>query len=253
MDRFKRRYVLVPNVFSTQGPKGDKGDPGISGESALPISTDDVDYRGNPLTPIIDELLYVFLNILFFSVPTRIFELGQVLTSIQFSWNYNKSIQTQTITGTNVVSPTLNIGDRTKVVTLSSISSNTDITLTADDDTGDVHPAKQAIVSIVFYNKIYYGKHVVGTINNAFVLALPTKTLQGNKKIVFNTDPGINEYIWFASPISYGVPAFKANGFDGGFDLVSTFSFTNASGHTESYYVYRSTNSNLGLTNIEVD
>lgn len=252
-DRFKRRYVLIPNIFSTQGPKGDKGDPGAPGTSALPISTDNVDYKGNPLTPIIDQLLYVPLVINYFNAPTNIFEKGVTLTTIQLSWGYNKSIQSQSITGTGIITPTLSPTDRVKVVSLSGITSDTIITLTADDNTGDSNPAKSSNYTLSFQNKVYWGKRVIGTIDSSFILSLTGQQLQPNRIKSFTVSTAVNEFIWFASPVAYGVAAFKANGFSGGFDLAATISFTNASGHTENYYVYKSTNDNLGSTIVDVN
>jgi hypothetical protein len=134
---------------------------------------------------------------------------------------------------------------------LSNITINTAITLTADDILADANVAKTSILNLSFLNKIYYGKAVVGTVNSAFVLAL-TGELKSNRTKSFSLTTGASEYIWFASPVAYGLPSFKTNGFNGGFDLNTTFSFTNASGHAESYYVFRSTNENLGLTAVDV-
>lgn len=250
-DYFKHRYVLIPDVFTVKGPKGDKGDKGDSGALALPLSSDDVRYRGNVLTGVLDELLYVPLSISYFTTGSTQFEKGQVLTGIQLSWQYNKTVQLQTITGTGVVSPSLLVGDRTKFVTLSSVITDTTITLTADDISSDAIAAKTAQINLKFLNKIYFGKRTAGTINDAFVLSLPSQ-LQSNRIKTFSVTTGVNEYIYFAVPAAYGAATFKANGFSGGFDLVSTFNFTNASGHTESYNVYQSTYDNLGLTFVEV-
>jgi hypothetical protein len=49
-----------------------------------------------------------------------------------------------------------------------------------------------------------------------------------------------------------GTRSFKVGGFDGGFTLYDTISFTNASGYTEEYYVYRSDNAGLGQTSVTV-
>ena len=50
----------------------------------------------------------------------------------------------------------------------------------------------------------------------------------------------------------YGTPVFNVGGFDGGFTKAASISFTNASGYTEEYAVYRSDNSNLGTKTIKV-
>ncbi len=250
MENCKKRYIVKPDIALT---KGDKGDPGQDGEDAsflLPLSTDDIDYRGDILTDILDGLLYVALEILSFSAAVTVYEKGQILNSIQLSWSFNKAIDDQTITGTNVVSPTLIISDRTKLVTLISVSIDTTITLTADDISSDGNAAKTAQVTLSFLNKLYYGKKVIGTINSAFVLSL-TGELKANRTKNFTVNTGSGEYIWIAYPTAYGLGTFKTNGFDGGFNSPTTISLTNASGYIEDYYVFRSTNENLGSTVVE--
>lgn len=253
MEEWKRRYIIKEDFNLTKGEKGDTGAPGVSGGGggSLPISTDDVDYRGDVLTDIIDSLLYLALTIDSFGAATLTYEKGQTLTSIQLIWSYNKAVESQSITGTNVITPTLLPADRTKLVSLSSITSNTIITLTADDSVSDGNAAKTRTATITFLNKIYYGKSVIGTVNSAFILAL-TGELKSSRTKSFSVSTAATEYIWFASPVAYGLPSFKTNGFNGGFDLNATINLTNASGHTESYYVFRSTNENLGVTAVDV-
>jgi len=256
MEEWKRRYIIKEDFNLTQGPAGPQGPPGADGGAGtLPLSTDDVDYRGDVLTDVLDALLYLPLSISSFSAPQTTFEKGQTLTSIQLSWTFNKAVESQTITGTDVVTPTLTLAERTKLVTLSNITSNRTITLTADDVLADANAAKTSNLNLTFLNKIYYGKSVVGTVNSAFVLAL-TGELKSNRTKSFSLTTGASEYIWFASPVAYGLPSFKTNGFNGGFDLNTTLTggtiFVNASGHAESYYVFRSTNENLGLTAVDV-
>jgi hypothetical protein len=247
-----KRYIIVVDQNLSKGEKGDKGDPGDNGLGALPLSTDDVLYgpTNQTLSEILAELLYLALEITSFTGTSQ-YEKGQVLTSIFLSWGYNKAIQTQSITGTGVVPPTLLVGDTSKTVTLSNVSTDTVITLTADDVIGDGHAAKTATLELKFLNKIYWGKAVIGTINSAFILSLQGE-LKQNRIKSFVEDTGLNEYIWFCSPVAYGAATFIADGFVGGFQLETTISFTNASGHTEDYYVYRSVNHNLGSINIDV-
>jgi len=251
MEDCKQRYIIKSDPFLSKGDKGDPGADGAGASITLPLSTDDVDYRGNVLTDIIDNLLYLPLTISSFTAVVSTYEKGQVLTSLQFNWSFNKPVDAQSITGTDVVPPTLLISDRTKIVALTNISTNRVITLTADDVSSDANLAKTATLTLSFLNRIYYGKAAIGTINSAFILAL-TGELKSNRTKSYTLSTGAGEYIWFASPVAYGLPSFKTNGFNGGFDLISTLSFTNASGHTENYYVFRTTNDNLGVTAVDV-
>ena len=45
---------------------------------------------------------------------------------------------------------------------------------------------------------------------------------------------------------------FFVGGFEGGFALEKTFDYTNPSGYTEAYDVYKSTNAGLGSTKVDV-
>lgn len=245
------KYIIKPDFNLSKGDKGDKGDPGEDGSFSLPLSTDDVDYRGNILTDIIDQLLYLVLVIETFTSSNILFEKGQVLTSIFLTWTYNKSVESQSITGINVISPSLLITDRNKNVTLSNVSIDTTIILTTDDETSDDNDPKVKTLNLKFANKIYYGKSITGTLNSAFVLALPSNSLQLDRFKSFTINAGVSEYGYFASPVAYGLPSFLAGGFVGGIQLEAIISFTNASGYTEDYYIHRTVNDSLGLTTIQ--
>lgn len=79
-----------------------------------------------------------------------------------------------------------------------------------------------------------------------------SKALQSNKAKTFDVTTGSGQYIWYAIPSRYGTPSFNVGGFDGGFSKVSTVSYTNPSGYTENYDVYRSDNANLGKKTVKV-
>lgn len=246
----KQKFVIVPDTALTKGEKGDPGAPGTPASFSFPISTDDIDYRGDVLTDILDDLTYLELVIESFYAAAQQYEKGTVLVSIQLTWTFNKAVDAQSITGINVTPPTLLVSDRTKNVVLVSVNTDTVITLTADDVSADGNPAKTATTTLSFLNKLYYGKKTIGTINSAFVLSL-TGELNATRNKAFTETTGAGEYLWVAYPTAYGLGTFKTNGFNGGFNSPITISFTNASGHTEDYYVYRSTNENLGITNVE--
>jgi len=251
MEANKRRYVLIYDPNLSRGPAGPAGPAGPGTPVNLPIDTNDVLYRGDVLTGVIDNILYLPLTIASFTASPAVYELGVILSSIQLSWSFNKAVVSQSITGVNVVPPTLVTSDRASLVTLSSISANTTIFLTADDVTGDPNAAKVTSLSIAFVNRIYYGKRTDAAINNAFLLSL-SSDLVGVRNKSFTVSTGVSEFIYYACPVSYGVPTIKTNGFSGGLDLVSTFAFTNASGFTENYSVFKSPNDNVGSTLIDI-
>ena len=62
----------------------------------------------------------------------------------------------------------------------------------------------------------------------------------------------MNQYIYYCFPASWGTPTFNVGGFDGGFVKEATIDFTNASGSTSQFVIWRSENANLGSQSIIV-
>lgn len=119
---------------------------------------------------------------------------------------------------------------------------------------------KDATAYVYFYNKYYFGYAAdTGTIDSAFIKKLKAKTGWASSKPKFteNASCATGNYIWLAYPSSLGTSSFKMNGFNGGFKLMTingktTVPFTNDSGYTEDYYVYRSVEHSLGSIEIQV-
>lgn len=69
-------------------------------------------------------------------------------------------------------------------------------------------------------------------------------------------DCSINKYIYYCVPSKYldaqGEPYFFINGLMGGMQSEGKISFTNASGYTEDYDIYRSVNHSLGVCFLEI-
>lgn len=111
---------------------------------------------------------------------------------------------------------------------------------------------RKSYATICFYNGIYWGAATTpGEINSAFLLTLSHR-LQPALSLNFTCNTGVDEYIWYAAPSSYGTPLFNVGGFDGGFSKITTFNFTNSSGYSDNYDVWRSDNANLGSTVVKV-
>ena len=72
-----------------------------------------------------------------------------------------------------------------------------------------------------------------------FILSL-SKQLTSDGKGSFSVSSGVGEYIYFATPSRFATPRFSVGGLEGGFALVHTLDFTNASGYMESYNIYKS-------------
>lgn len=193
-----------------------------------------------------------------------VYEIGTAVTGLDAAWVLNKPAAEQTITvpeyavtieniGADVRSTTELTGNAATqwnvVKTQEKTSGTITVFLHVKDDRG-ADATKLGVVQWI--NGVYTGAaEAPATIDSAFILTL-TKSLQGGKGKTFTVNAATGAYIWYACSISYGTPAFNVGGFDGGFSKVATFDFTNSSGYTEEYQVWRSDNAGLGSTTVKV-
>lgn len=108
---------------------------------------------------------------------------------------------------------------------------------------------------IYWYQNIHYGVYATGsTLDGSFISSKLTNTfLTGNKAITFNVTAGSGEYVWYAYRVLAGTPSFSVNDYNGGFQLAATgVAFTNASGFTEQYQIWRSDYPSLGSVTVVV-
>jgi hypothetical protein len=174
------------------------------------------------------------------------YEMGRVINSLTISWELNKTPVSQTLKG-----ETLGVDVRSKTYT--NVSTSQNYYLSVKDERGATDSASS---SVMFYNGVYYGVMEDGaTINDAAILAL-TKKLQGSRGITFTANAGSNKRHAYALPTRYGTPVFKDADTNLGADFYKANSqpiqFTNASGYTESYDVWLSTNKELGSLTVAV-
>lgn len=242
------RRITTIEYKPNQGAQGEQGPPGTG--ATFPIDSSNILYAptGQTVEQVLDGLLFVNIDILSFTTPQIVFEIGQVLTALVFSWALNKNPVGQTISGTSVTPPTLVPSDRSKSVSFASLSSNGSVTLTTTDEEG----SDSATIGLSFYHGVFYGSAPIpGAVNSAFVNGL-TKSLQAarQKDVTLNLTAGV--YGWVFVPVAYGIPSFKVNGFPGGMIPITVVSVTNGYGYTENYYASRTEFANLGLTEIEI-
>ena len=189
--------------------------------------------------------LYKTMAINSFSNNTNTVEKGRTINDVTLTWSMNKVPTTLTLDGVAV-----DTSSTSKAVTGLGLQSDKTWTLKAVDAR---NAASQKSTGVYFKNGRYWG---VGTvdgsgIDNKFVQGL-TKELSSNNSKTFTVNAGVGQYIYYAHPASFGTPVFNVGGFEGGFDLIKTFDYTNASGFKESYKVWRSKNANLGSTTVVV-
>ena len=175
----------------------------------------------------------------FTSTAQEVYEVGQNVSNIVFNWTTNKNITTQTLTDC----PLADANVRTATYT-NNITSNKTFTLTI----GDGQNTASKNISISFRNKIYYGSSVIPTnFNSAFILGLSNKKFATGKSGSFDITVGSNEYGFIAFPSSFGtLSSVNIGGFNTDVISCGTISFTNASGGTTNYNIYRTGRHSLG-------
>ena len=100
--------------------------------------------------------------------------------------------------------------------------------------------------------KAFWGAAASGTLNSAFVRGLSNNALTTTRVRNITVNATSGQYIWYAVPTSFGECTFKVGGFEGGFEAAQTVNVNDAGGTAVSYRVYRSTNSGLGSTAVNV-
>lgn len=198
-----------------------------------------------------------------------VYEVGEAVTGFDATWTLTKTPAEQTITvpGTTGSEDTViieNIGADVRSTTALTGSAATQwnsiktqvktsgtltVALTVKDARG---AAASKTASIQWLNGVYTGAAAApAAIDSAFIRTL-TKSLQSGKSKTFTVNAATGAYIWYACPVRYGTPNVNVGGFDGGFSKVATLDYTNPSGYTESYQVWRSDNAGLGATTVVV-
>lgn len=272
------KWTLVAQR-GTDGVQGEKGETGEQGEKGADGTTPHIGDNGNwfigdqdtgkpsrgegasetlnqdveTLKKQMEDLMYKKIDVTSFSVSPSVVEIGSTVTAITLNWAFNKVPASANITqGGQTGSLVVAEQTGTKAFSSVSLTANTTYKITAKDER-DAEVSKS--VSIQFLNGVYSG---VSTLTDADTIV--DSVIQGlNKKLAtkftgdYTVNAGEGQYIYFAYPASMTAePQFYVGGFAGGFGLVKTFDFTNASGHKESYKVYRSTNAGLGETIVTV-
>lgn len=247
------KEIIITEAIGLQGPQGPpgiQGPPGVPPESmeASKITVTNAGYSN--AQEIFDDLLYVPININSFSGGPTQYELGQLLTAMTFNWTLNKDVVSQTLVGPPEMTPiVLTPTQRSVTVVLADLGANAIFTLTVNDGS---QPDAQNF-NVTFNNRNYFGDAIIpGVIDSTFIKTLQS-VLKGNRSYAYTTNAVGAEYNWYCHPDRYGTPTFYANGFEGGWSLITTISFTNNFGYIEDYKVWRSDNPDIGPgVNVEV-
>lgn len=221
------------NVISTIKPKNQGTFPVAE---AVDIKVTD-DLRLDAVyTDIISRLAaleYVPVAIKTFTANPTTIEMGSTPT-VTLQWGIEGTWETLTLNGNPVT------GQYTTV----QPTTTTTYTLVASDD----QSGSTKTTTVTAANQVYWG----AAADTSTVTSLANKTLSNTKGRTITVNATSGQYIIYALPKRLGTVNFKVNGFDGGFSAPEEKNLTNASGYSEAYYVYKSTNSGLGDTTVVI-
>ncbi len=218
------------------GPPGPAGPPGAGGGDADEIAYDNATY--STVQAALDALLYVAPHIASFTNSVGTVELGTTISAVTLAWTLNKAMTSLALDhGIGSV-----LGLTSKPLTGLTLTTDTTYTLTA----GDGQNTTSAQTTVAFRNKRYWGVSDSASLDNAGVLGLSSEFATDYAKSVTYDATG-GKYLYYAFPASFGTPSHVTVGGLSFSDFtVSAMSFTNASGHTETYNLIRLNNRQTG-------
>ncbi len=189
----------------------------------------------------LDSLLYLPISVTSISISEGYkFEKGSVVDDVTINWTLNKAtITQQSLTDAD---PAPVPSARSYAFTGLGLVSNKTWTLAVDD--GQEDTARN--MHLYFLNRAYYGSAALtdgAVVTETFIKSLPGLDWDNDsakRKVDYLN--GANEYMWYAYPARLGDVTPVVGGFTGGFYLYDTIEIENASGYTETYKVYRSSN-----------
>ena len=246
-DTEKAGYVLVVGEDGKVTTK----DNSVLGGNAEAVAYENTDYPeftnvDMALDKILAKIYYVEPKINSFTITPSAteYEIGTVVSGLEFAWAVNKDIVSQSITDC-----TIQLNDRTATYG-ADLSSTKTFTLTISDGEKSATASKK----ISFLNRAYWGSAPEPTdYDSAFILGLSGKKFATSKNGTYSMTVGAGEYGYLALPTSFGI---VASVWIGGFETTlvncGAIAFTNASGNTSSYNIYKTDYSGLGAISMEV-
>lgn len=188
----------------------------------------------------LDALTYVPPDIVTFLVDgmsSKIVERGSTVASATLSWVLNDTPLTSQAINQGV--GTVPVGTTSRVAAGPITTDRTwTLTVTGLDSAGQARTDSMS-TSLIFRQKRYWGVSAGLTLSNADILSMSNEfaTARG-KTVTYNASGG--RYPFYCYPKSFGALTNVAvGGFAYSDYTLSEQSFTNASGFTEDYYVFR--------------
>ena len=196
---------------------------------------------------------------------------GSNVGTFNLNWTFNKSVDTQTLSG-GLVTPTtpavvsgqtsysVTGGDANMLIDTEGFQKNTSFTISADDDIEDNRGSKSDSTSITFGNYVYWGKAAsngFGFIDASFIqnninVSSFNKQIRTNPFFSFtsSSQAGENDIVLVPSnnDLTSGQQFIYNNGNNkGGFVTTGSVDITNSAGYEESYDIWVSLNQGIGL------
>ena len=192
----------------------------------------------------LDSLLYVSPNIASLTNNIGTVEVGQTVNALTLNWSYNKTMTSASFNqGVGSIDPSLTSLSLTSL----GLTSTTNYTLTA----GDGQETANRSTSALFRHKRHHGTSASASLDSSGILSLTNNQFATSRAQTVSLN-GNGQYLYFAYPVSFGQASFRVNGLQNTDWIQSTVSHTNGSGHTENYYVYRSSSVQNG-TGISIE
>ena len=209
------------------------------------ITADTVIYgrNGEPTVgSALDTLFYVSPSVTGFTNDIGVVETGGSVSVITLNWAYNKAVISQSINQ--------GIGALPAAVRTFAISGAYTTTLTFALTASDGSNTCNGNSTVSFMQKRYWGNSSQTSLNDAQIIALNSEFASSRSQSRTVSPSG--EYLYFAYPTSFGAATFTVNGLLNTDWMLDTRAFINASGYSESYRIYRSTNLLTGTYQIVV-
>ncbi|CAA2141390.1 hypothetical protein [Hyphomicrobium sp. ghe19] len=214
------KYVFL------EGLNDGEGGPVAASDVAYAISSDPSIAN---VQEALDKLLYK-ANVVSLSGGGS-YEIGSTVHGVHLAWSFSKAIVSQAL---NQGIGALDLDVR-EYDWDDDITSNLTFTLTASDGKQNA----SASTSVQFYRKRYWGVAAAPTLDNAGILALSQEFATSLSKTLAYDATG-KKYPYYCYPASFGTLSdVRVGGLAFSDFTQSLQSLTNASGHTEDYWVTR--------------
>ena len=251
---FEKKFDKVQDIANAGKvlTVGEDGNMTFSESTALGSTAEKVSYENDVyftdvtnLKQAVDKILakiyYEEPKITSFTMTpsTDVYEIGTVIpaNTIEFSWAVNKEIKSQALTDCTVAAD-----DRSATYGAELTNTKTFVLTISDGE-----KAQTASKKISFLNKGYWGSAAIpDEYNSEFILGLTNNKFISSNKGDYNFNVGAGEYGYFAVPSTMKFTTIWVNGFQADIEEVTTVSFTNASGHTSTYTILKTSQSALG-------